>query len=277
MNTYKKYFKELGLSEDLLGGGVGDKTDVSEIDPQELEMGTKEEMEHTKNQDLAREIAIDHLTEDPHYYSRLKSCGLGGDSEGGEGEKSGEPTPCGGIALQKLLSPTAINPMPVIGVAVRGSSTGVLPSGGIIGDSNRARFGGFEPVHNLKANSQGAISSTPKNPSIEADGGHYTPDNPELAAGAAPKTSVEGSNNIHPMQVQQLGNSPIEDDGTSRGGDENEKVEIDIEEEENIKEFGELSENKVHKLRKLVALAEAKQKNSPVLDKARKWMNRIEK
>ena len=45
-----------------------------EIDPRELAMGVEEEFEHTDDPNTARRIALDHLTEDPHYYSRLKRC-----------------------------------------------------------------------------------------------------------------------------------------------------------------------------------------------------------
>lgn len=38
----------------------------------QLEKGIKVEMEHTKNKDKAREIAMDHLSEDPNYYTELK-------------------------------------------------------------------------------------------------------------------------------------------------------------------------------------------------------------
>lgn len=38
----------------------------------ELERGMSVEMEHTKDKDLAREIAMDHLWEDPKYYTKLK-------------------------------------------------------------------------------------------------------------------------------------------------------------------------------------------------------------
>jgi hypothetical protein len=46
------------------------------IDPKEIEMGTRIEHEHTKDDALARKIAMDHLGEDPHYYTRLKKAGL---------------------------------------------------------------------------------------------------------------------------------------------------------------------------------------------------------
>jgi len=35
-------------------------------------MGIKVEMEHTRNRRLAREIAMDHLSEDPRYYTKLR-------------------------------------------------------------------------------------------------------------------------------------------------------------------------------------------------------------
>lgn len=46
------------------------------IDPKEIEMGTRIEHEHTKDDALARKIAMDHLGEDPQYYTKLKKAGL---------------------------------------------------------------------------------------------------------------------------------------------------------------------------------------------------------
>ena len=95
----------------------------------------------------------------------------------------------------------------------------ILPQGGIVGDSEKARFGGLERVTNLKPNSQGAISDTPASDAIKSKGGHFTPDNKEITGKEGPETNVQGSDAIHPMQVQQLGNTPIEDDGTTRNGE----------------------------------------------------------
>ena len=39
----------------------------------ELDLGIKAEMEHTKNVDMAAEIALDHLNEMPDYYTRLSA------------------------------------------------------------------------------------------------------------------------------------------------------------------------------------------------------------
>lgn len=43
---------------------------------QELNMGIKVELEHTENQKIAREIALDHLMEHPDYYTRLQKARL---------------------------------------------------------------------------------------------------------------------------------------------------------------------------------------------------------
>ena len=51
--------------------GIGEDTDEDLLDEKELKAGIKVEMEHTDNESLARRIAIDHLTEDPKYYTHL--------------------------------------------------------------------------------------------------------------------------------------------------------------------------------------------------------------
>ncbi len=42
----------------------------------QLEIGVRIEGEHTGDARLAREIALDHLLEDPRYYSKLSRAGL---------------------------------------------------------------------------------------------------------------------------------------------------------------------------------------------------------
>lgn len=50
--------------------------DVSQFDLAQLAAGTRVEKEHTSDPQLARQIAMDHLAEDPRYYSKLSRCGL---------------------------------------------------------------------------------------------------------------------------------------------------------------------------------------------------------
>lgn len=60
----------------MLPGGKGDNTLPQDVDQAELQMGIKHEMEHTNDPEIAMEIALDHLTEDPHYYSNLQAAGI---------------------------------------------------------------------------------------------------------------------------------------------------------------------------------------------------------
>ena len=48
------------------------KAQPGEVDPEELKMGIEVEYEHTKDKKIAEKIALDHLAENPHYYSLLK-------------------------------------------------------------------------------------------------------------------------------------------------------------------------------------------------------------
>lgn len=75
--SYKQSFKE----QDELEGGLGDKMTLKKIAKKhdvnmnhlldEFTQGVDVEREHTKNLKKAMEIAMDHLTEDPNYYSKL--------------------------------------------------------------------------------------------------------------------------------------------------------------------------------------------------------------
>jgi len=53
-------------------GGMASGRKPADFDAEQLRAGTKVEMEHTTNRWMAREIAMDHLVEDPHYYVKLK-------------------------------------------------------------------------------------------------------------------------------------------------------------------------------------------------------------
>jgi len=58
---------------DLIPGGLADQKDISDFPKKLINQGRKVEMEHTNNPKVASEIAADHLTEDPNYYSKLAS------------------------------------------------------------------------------------------------------------------------------------------------------------------------------------------------------------
>ena len=95
-------------------------------DQKELQMGTAIEHEHTGDDKLAQKIAMDHLREDPRYYTKLNAAGL--EQEGaltnqergmeecdvaiikvggngvGQQSKSGEATPAKPLASSNLGS-----------------------------------------------------------------------------------------------------------------------------------------------------------------------------
>lgn len=63
--------KAQGLNE-----GKGKELHPNQIHPQELRMGIKVEMEHTDDPKKAEKIALDHLAENPFYYTALKLSGI---------------------------------------------------------------------------------------------------------------------------------------------------------------------------------------------------------
>jgi len=68
----KKQWDKL-TKEDQIPGGLADKKSPEDFDPVKLRQGIAIEKEHTSNDKIATEIAMDHLTEDPFYYDKLKA------------------------------------------------------------------------------------------------------------------------------------------------------------------------------------------------------------
>ncbi len=69
--NYKEFFKE-----EMIVGRRGKKFKEKDVDAKQLAMGIKVEMEHTKDKRISKRIALDHLAEDPLYYTKLKKAGL---------------------------------------------------------------------------------------------------------------------------------------------------------------------------------------------------------
>jgi 8-oxo-dGTP pyrophosphatase MutT (NUDIX family) len=59
-------------TKDLLPGGKADNVPDREFSSEELAIGAADEREHTNNDQIAREIAKDHLQDDPKYYKKEK-------------------------------------------------------------------------------------------------------------------------------------------------------------------------------------------------------------
>ena len=62
--------------KDSLNGGKGDNVDLNKVNQKELAIGILVELEHTDDIIIACEIAGDHLSEVPNYYSKLIKSGL---------------------------------------------------------------------------------------------------------------------------------------------------------------------------------------------------------
>jgi hypothetical protein len=72
----------IDINEQKIKGGKGDKMSIKKIAKKfdvdisaikkELKLGKEVETEHTKNTEMAKDIAMDHLSEIPDYYTMLK-------------------------------------------------------------------------------------------------------------------------------------------------------------------------------------------------------------
>ena len=61
------------MARDRIHGGRADGMSPADFDSRQLRIGTAHELEHTNDRAKAREIAMDHLAEDPDYYERLEA------------------------------------------------------------------------------------------------------------------------------------------------------------------------------------------------------------
>ncbi len=105
--------------EDKLPGGLSDTKSPGDFSASALSAGRKAESEHTGNKHLQTEISMDHLTEDPQYYNKLrkmeKSAMLNAVMMAGFSDEFGEIAKEGGlkeILLKEIpgTKPWLINP-----------------------------------------------------------------------------------------------------------------------------------------------------------------------
>jgi len=71
LESYIYGLAQVAITEKI-PGGLADGKSPADFDPQAIAKGIKVELEHTDDKDMAREIAMDHLTEDPKYYEKLE-------------------------------------------------------------------------------------------------------------------------------------------------------------------------------------------------------------
>lgn len=77
--------------KEKLIGGRGDNLPDSAFDARDLADGVDHELEHVKDRAVAKEIAKDHLAEDPDYYRKLKTIEKAGPYIGPRGGKWADP------------------------------------------------------------------------------------------------------------------------------------------------------------------------------------------
>jgi hypothetical protein len=74
--TFKSFYTEqLAKGMSLEDIAKKHNIDISELQ-KELEKGSKVEHEHTDSEEHAKRVAMDHLVEDPKYYTKLSKAGL---------------------------------------------------------------------------------------------------------------------------------------------------------------------------------------------------------
>jgi hypothetical protein len=120
-----------------------------QYDPKELAAGTKIEGEHTKDVKLAQKIAMDHLAEDPHYYTKLKAAGL--EEEGALNPVEAGMAECGETPQVVIISPDNIAAASQVrlsssdlgsGVPKKLSTTNLeAPETKVINDKNTVSYG----------------------------------------------------------------------------------------------------------------------------------------
>jgi len=71
MRLLRRIIRMAKDKKDLIPGGLADEK-IPEFEDEQLQKGIKVEMEHTDDKDIAREIALDHLVENPKYYDALE-------------------------------------------------------------------------------------------------------------------------------------------------------------------------------------------------------------
>lgn len=113
--------------KDKLTGGLADKNKPSDFDPQELAIGVKHELEHTNDKSLAKEIAMDHLAEDPHYYSKLSESSENDDWENSLGELPGQKLARQRQDAEKKKASSSANRLSAIASRAKASDGGTKP------------------------------------------------------------------------------------------------------------------------------------------------------
>lgn len=72
MSILDRFWNRKAQFDDTIPGGLAEGKSPEDFDLEQLKKGIEVEMEHTSDRDIATEIAMDHLVEDPYYYEKLE-------------------------------------------------------------------------------------------------------------------------------------------------------------------------------------------------------------
>lgn len=260
--NYKGYWqRKLGIKEFTIPGGKGNDLKASEVDPEQMEKGEKVEKEHTKDINARREIASDHVAEDPKYYDKLQKAGLADELKEidfTKKQQKEEPSMMKNGVLAISVRGTPSGGLPVKGAELRSNDVPPLEKSSAGGDYNQtkvmgerpkdnASMGGYEPIKIQKQNSEGTFSDTKP-----LSGGNAGPSG---GSSGESSESEECPDNDSEVSLTGINPSGLEDSGEdeemgetcpacnmhncqcSNGNDENEPLDIDVKETSNLSDL----------------------------------------
>jgi uncharacterized protein YycO len=108
---------------DHLPGGLADNKKPNDFDAKALAQGKAVEGEHTSRPEIAQEIAMDHLTEDPHYYTKLQKMEGEHEKQAGLGDFLRVPIP----GTKDWVINTGKRPLQGMATMAKGKATSVPP------------------------------------------------------------------------------------------------------------------------------------------------------
>jgi len=141
-----------GLSDNMKPEDLAKKHDISiKSILSQLKKGIQVEKEHTDDEGKAKEIAMDHIAEDPKYYDKLKKIEEPKESMGADAAGSFEPAFNSSPVKRKINTIHNLKENEEIGEAMTADAAGPydVPFGG--GGKNPLKIGGEKSIKSSRA------------------------------------------------------------------------------------------------------------------------------
>jgi hypothetical protein len=94
---------------EIIQGGKSDGLPDTQFDSEQLGVGISVEMEHTKDINVAKEIAKDHLKSDPEYYRKLAKMDADAALAQGSSQNNLPPIPAEAVITVPIPDPVQIS------------------------------------------------------------------------------------------------------------------------------------------------------------------------